>query len=144
MSQETTIRVLCVEDHEDTAQYYRVALGLEPDMECVGLAATTAGLVELVERLRPTLVLLDMLIPGCDSLAALGELRARFPELVIVVCTGLQQPELVQAAHDRGANGFHVKGLELQDTITVIRTAARRGPRAFAGPSGLGAEFLPS
>lgn len=137
MSDETTIRVLCVDDHEDTAHYYRVALRLEPDMECVGLAASTEGLLELVEQTQPTVVLLDLVIPGCDSLAALSDLRARFPDLVIVVNTGLQVPELVVQARERGANAFHVKGLELWDTVLAIRSAVALGPRAFTPPRGM-------
>lgn len=136
MNEPPTIRVLCVDDHEDTAHYYRIALKLEPDMTCVGIAATTEGLLELVEQARPTVVLLDLVIPGCDSLTALSSLRASFPDLVIVVNTGLQDPELVAEARKRGANAFHVKALELQDTFASIREAAARGPRAFMPPRG--------
>lgn len=121
---DTKIRVLCVEDHEATASFYRLALGLEADIEHVGNRESTVGLVEAVRAARPDVVLLDLRIPGCDSLAALSELRASHPALVIMVVSGLDDPRVVDEAFARGASAFFLKSFDIDELPKAIRRAA--------------------
>src|SRR5262245_4773456 len=93
---ESKIRVFCVEDDPATSRYYQLALRDEPDLEFVGAQESTDGLLEKVDSLRPHVALLDLLIPGCEPLDTLSELRARHPELVVVVVSGLDDPRVVE------------------------------------------------
>ena len=128
------IRVLCVDDHEATTSFYRLALDLEPDMEFVGSRRSTEGLLQAVEATRPSVLLLDLLIPGCDSLQALAEIRSHFPSLVILVASGLDEGDVVEEVFRRGGSGFFLKSLDLSDLVTMIRRAAA-GERVNTGPT---------
>jgi DNA-binding NarL/FixJ family response regulator len=122
--EDQKIRVLCVEDDEATASFYRISLNLEPDMQHVGNRSSTEGLLEAVRAARPTVVLLDFRIHGSDSLAALSELRAQFPTLVVIVVSGMDDPKVVDEAFARGASAFFLKGIDLERLPQTIRRAA--------------------
>jgi DNA-binding NarL/FixJ family response regulator len=127
------IRVFCVDDHEETSGFYRIALEFESDMKLVGSLPSTEGLLLAVEATRPSVLLLDLVIPGCDALAALEKLRARFPDLVILVVSGLEESDVVAEAFRRGASGFFLKTMDLRGLTSVIRRAAA-GERVNTGP----------
>ena len=118
------LRVFCVDDDPDTSTFYRLALELEPDMELVGSHESTVGLNEAVADARVSILLLDLLIPGCDSLQALADLRARFPDLPVLVVSGLDEPTVVAEAFRRGANGFFLKTMDLGNLVDAIRRTA--------------------
>ena len=118
------IRVFCVDDDESTVAYYRIAFSIEPDMELVGSSPSTKGLLEAVAAARPTVVLLDLLIPGYDSLEALEELHARWPDLAILIVSGLESDEKVREAFERGARGFFLKATDPTELTAVIRRTA--------------------
>lgn len=127
------IRVFCVDDHEGTSSLYRLAMELESDMEFVGSLASTEGLLQAVEAARPSVLLLDLVIPGCDTLEALRKLRARFPALVVLVVSGLDAGDIVAEAFRCGASGFLLKTMDLDELTPVIRRAAA-GERVNTGP----------
>jgi DNA-binding NarL/FixJ family response regulator len=126
------IRVLCVEDDEATATFYRVALGFEPDLECVATLPGAERLAEEVERLRPDVVVLDLGIPGPDPLEVLSEVAARHPQVGVLVASGYDDPETIDQAFARGARGFAVKTSDLHDMIDAIRRVGR-GERVRLG-----------
>lgn len=119
------IRVLCVEDDEATAAFYRAALGFEPDLECVATLPGSERLSEEVERLRPHVVVLDLGIPGSDPLEALAEVTARHPQVGVLVASGYDDPETIEQAFARGARGFAVKTADLHDVVDAIRRVGR-------------------
>ena len=81
------------------------------------------GLLDTIAETQPSIVLLDLRIPGCDSLAALAEVRARHPELVVMVVSGFDDPEVVAEAFTHGASGFFVKSMDLEALPGAIRSA---------------------
>ena len=119
------IRVLCVDDDEATAAFYRIALGFEPDLECVATLPGAERLTEEVERLRPDVVVLDLGIPGTDPLEALSEVSARHQGVGVLVASGYDDPETIDQAFARGARGFAVKTADLNDMIDAIRRVGR-------------------
>jgi DNA-binding NarL/FixJ family response regulator len=127
------IRVFSIDDDEPTSNLYRVAVGFEPDMEFAGSCTTTAGMIQAVEAARPSILLLDLMMPGCDTLAALRELRARFPTLIVLVVSGLDEASIVTEAFLRGASGFFLKTVDLASVISAIRRAVA-GERVNTGP----------
>lgn len=118
------IRIFLVDDQEEANRFCQLMWSFEPDLELVGSRTTTDGLVEALAATRPSLLVLDLLIPGCDSLAALSEVRARFPSLVVLVASGLDDADIVKEVLRRGASGFFVKSLDLSDLTSLIRRAA--------------------
>src|SRR5262245_65421902 len=102
-------------------------------MQCAGVQTTLVGLVEALERARPTLLLVDLRIPGEDPLAAIREVKRRHPGLAVAVVSGFSDEAHVREAERAGADGFLVKGLDLDELIGRIRRFVA-GERGGQGP----------
>lgn len=125
------IRVFCVDDSAATLRLNQLLVDSQPDMECVGIALTTADLAEDVERTKPHVVLLDYIMPGCSPLETLTDLRARFPEVRLLVVSGYDDESAVDQALAHGATGFFMKTQDVAEFMNAIRRAAR-GERVLA------------
>lgn len=128
---EKHIRVFCVDDSAATLRLNQLLIDAQPDMECVGIALTTAHLAEEVERTSPDIVLLDFIMPGCSPLETLKDLRARFPELRLLVVSGYEDDSAVDQSLAHGATGYFIKTSEASEFMNSIRRAAR-GERVLA------------
>lgn len=148
------VRVLIVDDHPVVRQGLRAFLGSLPDVDLAGEAADADAAVAQAERLRPDVVLLDLVMPGRDGIAVLAELRARVPESRVVVLTSFGRDEQVVAAVRAGAAGYLLKDTDPRALAAAVRAAGRgeavlspaaAGPlmrRVAAGPEGAGAGGL--
>jgi PAS domain S-box-containing protein len=110
--------------------------------EVVGEAATGRDAVELIERTRPALVLLDVSMPDEDGLEALVEIRRRSPGTVVAMFTGFASAELAARARQLGAAAFLQKDIDLDDLIDRLHELLAE--RDAAGPEGAGPEPGPS
>jgi DNA-binding NarL/FixJ family response regulator len=115
-----SIRVICVDDDSSTTELHRVVLGHQPDMECVGTRESTIGLVEEIGRAGA-----NVLMPDSDPLSCIAEARTRYPGLVILVVSGMDDPSVVEETLARGADGYYLKTIDLREMIEAIRMAAR-------------------
>src|SRR4029079_8260447 len=85
----TRIRVLIVDDHAMVRRGMRDFLDLHDDLEVVGEASDGEGALEAVETLRPEVVVMDLLMPGVDGIAATAEIKARQPSIEVAAITTL-------------------------------------------------------
>lgn len=124
MSAPEEIAVLCVDDNPDEARLHKAILDLEPDLCCAGLVHDIQELPGTVRRLRPQVVLLDLVMPGGDALAAMEALRAQQPATAVLVLSGYLEPKKVQRVLDGGARGFVSKGVDPERLLAAVRRAA--------------------
>ena len=120
------IRVVIADDQQLIRAGFRSLLESEPDLEVVADAGTGAETVELVTRLRPDVVLMDIRMPGGDGLWATEQI-AGDPELSgthIVIVTTFELDDYVVRAIRAGASGFLVKDTEPTGLIRAVRVAA--------------------
>jgi DNA-binding NarL/FixJ family response regulator len=120
-------RILIVDDHEVVREGLLRILEQCEDMEVVGWASNGEQAAELTEQLRPTVVLLDLSLPGMHGLDVLPLLLRLNPAPRIVVLTMHDDEDLVLGAVRGGAHGFvlkHSSGVEL---VTAIRRVASGG-----------------
>jgi DNA-binding NarL/FixJ family response regulator len=110
-----------------------VIAGSAPDMEVLGTAANGIEAVSAAERLRPDLVLMDLRMPEMDGVDATRLIRARFPEMKIIMLTTFMEDEYVRSALKRGANGYLLKNMRTAELLDAIR-AAWRGSSLLAQP----------
>jgi DNA-binding NarL/FixJ family response regulator len=107
---------------------FRVILGAEEDIEVVGEAGDGAAAVELVERLRPDVVLMDVQMPGVDGLAAtrriLGAPERHGPVRIVILTTFDREDYLFEALRS-GASGFLLKNASPEDLVESVRVVAR-------------------
>jgi DNA-binding NarL/FixJ family response regulator len=132
---ETT--VLIVDDHRCFADLLAATLASVPGIRCVGTASTAEEGIERVRELAPSVVVMDIQMPGTDGLVATRRLRAASPQTAVAVVTAHQEGEWVTRAAQAGASAFIPKGGPLAELITILEEA-RPGPMRLA-PSVLSA-----
>jgi DNA-binding NarL/FixJ family response regulator len=118
------IRVVLADDHAMVRRGLEQLLSAEPDIDVVGLARDGAEAIELVERLIPDVVLMDLQMPGVDGVAATKHI-AGSGETAVVVLTSFSDSERILAAIDAGAVGYLLKDAEPEHVIEGLRAAAR-------------------
>jgi two-component system, NarL family, nitrate/nitrite response regulator NarL len=96
---EAPVSVLVVDDQELFRAVLRDVVSATPDMTLVGEAASGEAAVDAVEKLSPQLVVMDKRMPGIGGIEAAQRIRARRPEIVVVlVSVELPDPELLNAS----------------------------------------------
>ncbi|NLV81373.1 MAG: response regulator transcription factor [Rhodococcus sp.] len=131
--QSSAVRIALVDDHAILRQGLRTILDREPDLEVVGEAATHVEALDLVQRMRPDIVLLDLkLSAGSDyeGLALCGQLSSAHPGVGVLVLTTFLDEQIVVRAVHAGARGYVVKDVDTTELVRAIR-AVSRGESAF-------------
>jgi NarL family two-component system response regulator YdfI len=119
------IRVLIADDHLVVREGLRTILDTAPDLEWVGEASDGAEAVELAEELSPDVVLMDLRMPGVDGIEAIQQIKARYPEIEIVILTTYDDDEHIVRGLRAGARGYLLKDSSRNVLFETIRAAAR-------------------
>jgi two-component system, NarL family, response regulator LiaR len=119
------VRVLIVDDHNVVRQGLRFLLQHEPGIEVVGDCPDGDSALRAVDRLVPSVVLLDLQMPGMDGIATLRELKARSPATHVIVLTSHQGDDLVFDAVRAGATSYLLKTAGVEEVVRAVRGAAR-------------------
>lgn len=117
------IRVLLVDDHGVVRRGLRGYLEMLDDIEVIGEADNGLTGVELSAELTPDVVLMDLVMPKLDGIAAIGRIKAAQPQVQVVALTSFIEEEKVIAALEAGASGFILKDAEADDVAAAIRAA---------------------
>lgn len=126
-----TIRVFVVDDHPMIRHGLAAMLKAEPGLLWVGDASDGADAVRLAPALAPDVVLMDLVMPRMDGVAAIAALRPLLPKTRFVILTSLLEPAEVRRAMDAGACGYLLKNASSQELVNVIQMAWR-GHRVLA------------
>ncbi len=125
------IRVMLVDDHDMVRRGLSVYLQLQDDLALIGEANNGQEAVALCERLRPDVVLMDLVMPGMDGAAATQAIRSRWPEVQVIALTSFKEQNLVRDALRAGAISYLIKNVTGDDLATAIR-AAHKGRSTLA------------
>jgi DNA-binding NarL/FixJ family response regulator len=117
------MRVLLADDHRLMLDAVRRALESADGFDVVGEAVNGSQLLPLVRRTNPDVVLLDLRMPQLDGLACIDAIRKSRPEIKVIVLSAFSEPERIQAAFNRGANGYIVKNVNPMDLPAALRQA---------------------
>ena len=109
------------DDHGLVLQALHLALEPHPEIEIVGEAKSGSEVLPRVAETDPDLVLLDIRMPGLDGLQVLDRLQKAYPEIKVVMLSGVDDPELATEALRRGATAFLGKGIDPADVAPVLR-----------------------
>jgi two-component system, NarL family, response regulator LiaR len=115
--------VLVVDDHAVVREGLRAFLELQDGIEVAGEAADGEQAIEAVERLRPDVVLMDLVMPKLDGLGAMRELRERAPSLRVIVLTSFLDDDKLLPALRAGAAGYLLKNAQPQELARAVRAA---------------------
>jgi DNA-binding NarL/FixJ family response regulator len=103
------VRVLIVDDHRLFAEALSAILGAESRVDVVGLAATGSEAVRQAAELEPDVVLMDINMPGVDGVEATRRILAKQPATKVLMVTGSDARQDVDAARTAGAAGYVTK-----------------------------------
>ena len=117
------IRVLVVDDHAVVREGLRALLELQDGIEVAGAAENGEAGVEAATRLRPDVILMDLVMPKLDGVAAMRQLRERLPEARVIVLTSFLDEDKLLPALRAGAAGYLLKNAEPSEVVRAVRTA---------------------
>src|SRR5215210_3750188 len=115
------MKILLADDHQLVLQGIRQTLEGVDDIEVVGEAHNGAQVLPLIGRTNPDLVLLDIRMPQLDGLSCLERIRARYPDVKVVVLSASNERQHIEQALRRGASGYIVKSVNTVDLPAAIR-----------------------
>ena len=128
------LSVIIADDNDMMRSILRGMLRGE-EYDVVGEARNGLAAVDMVERLKPDIVCMDVVMPEKNGVEALGEIKAKFPETEVVMVTSNSDPETVQESIQNGASGFIIKpfnAARVLDTLEKIGGRIRqRKPSAW-------------
>jgi NarL family two-component system response regulator LiaR len=123
MTEAEPIRVLLVDDHTVVRSGLGAFLLAFDDLELVGEAGGGEEAVRLCTKVRPDVVLMDLVMPGMDGAEATRAIRERCPHIQVIALTSFKEKELVQGALEAGAIGYLLKNVTADELAGAIRAA---------------------
>jgi DNA-binding NarL/FixJ family response regulator len=121
MKDETSIRVLVVDDHPITRTGIAVILRSQPDMQVCAQAGTVKDAVRLFEEHNPDLTLMDLRLPDGHGVEAIRLICQKRPLAKIIVLTTYEGDEDIHQALQAGAMGYLIKGMSHVVLVKAIR-----------------------
>jgi two-component system, NarL family, response regulator DevR len=119
------INVLLVDDHEIVRLGLMTFINDQPNIQVVGEAGTAAEALQLTERLKPDVILMDIRMPGPGGIEATRQITLRFPESKVVVLTSYSDDDLLMRAIGAGAVGYVLKQVGNEELLRAIIAAAQ-------------------
>lgn len=116
-----TIHLLIADDHPIVRRGLVDLMNTTPDIEVVGEARDGLMAIEMGERLKPDVLLLDLVMPYKDGVEVIQEFQARFPRVRILVLTSFSDDEKVFSAIKAGALGYILKDSSPEELLQAIR-----------------------
>lgn len=128
MSEAKTIRVMLVDDHAVVRSGLGAFLLAYDDLELAGEASSGERAVALCQQVQPDVVLMDLMMPGMDGVAATKLIRDKYPAVQVVALTSFKEKEMVEGALQAGAIGYLLKDVSADELARAIRAAAAGKP----------------
>jgi two-component system, NarL family, response regulator LiaR len=119
-----TIRIVLADDHAVVRQGLRMFLALDPEIEVVGEAANGQQACQAARDLQPDVVLMDLLMPVMDGIAATTAIRRELPDTEVIALTSVLEDVSVLNAMRAGAIGYLLKTTDSDALVRAIKAAA--------------------
>lgn len=119
------IRVLLVDDHAVIRQGLKMLLESRPEIEVVADCENGREALLVVERLKPDVVLMDVVMPGLNGIEATRQIRKASNNTRVVILSGFVDEEQITGALRNGASGYLVKNSDVSELVLAIQTVHR-------------------
>jgi len=117
----TTYSVLVVDDHDIVRQGLSTLFGATADLAVVGEAGDGQAAIDAACRLRPDLIMMDLLMPGVDGVTAIRSLRTACPDAKLAVLTSCEDEDMAFAAVEAGSHAFLLKSMVAAELLQAVR-----------------------
>ena len=118
-----TIKILLVDDHAVVRSGLSKFLLVNKDMKLVGEASDGEEAVQKTSLYRPDVVLMDLMMPGMDGIAATREIHQKYPKVKVIALTSFAEQNIVQGALQAGAIGYLQKNVTAKELARAIHSA---------------------
>lgn len=123
MSTSQVIKVMLVDDHNVVRSGLTTFLKAYDDLELVGEAKNGVEALNLCRKKKPDVILMDLMMPQMDGIAATRAILADYPDIKIVAMTSFEEEELVQGVLAAGAISYLLKNVSSDELAAAIRAA---------------------
>ena len=117
--------MLLADDHPIVRDGLKAILEAEPDIEVVGEAASGQEAAEMVGRLKPDIIIMDLAMPGMSGIEATRHIKQQNPDIKIMALTMHDSDEYFFQVINAGASGYFVKGGSSADLVSALRTVGQ-------------------
>jgi len=124
------LSVIIADDHTLFINGLSMLLKNEPDIEIMNIAANGKEVLGLLHTHTPTLVLLDINMPGINGFEVLKRIKAYYPKIKVVMLSTYNEEHLIEKAKATGADGYLFKNAEKEELLRVMRLVAQ-GQQCF-------------
>jgi NarL family two-component system response regulator LiaR len=118
-----TIKILLVDDHAVVRSGLSKFLLVNKDLKLVGEASDGAEAIQMVSLHKPDVVLMDLMMPGVDGIAATREIHQKYPKVKVIALTSFAEQNMVQGALQAGAISYLQKNVTARELGNAIRAA---------------------
>ena len=123
MNTSQTIQVMLVDDHNVVRSGLATFLRAYEDLELVGEAKNGLEALNLCHQKKPDVILMDLMMPEMDGIAATRAILADYPDIKIIAMTSFEEEELVQGVLAAGAISYLLKNVTADELAKAIRDA---------------------
>jgi NarL family two-component system response regulator LiaR len=123
MDTSQVIRVMLVDDHKVVRSGLATFLKAYDDLELVGEAKNGLEAIQLCHQKKPDVILMDLMMPEMDGIAATRTILADYPDIKIIAMTSFEDEELVHGVLAAGAIGYLLKNVTSDELVKAIRDA---------------------
>ena len=115
-------RVVLVEDHALVRAGLRALLSKEPDLDIVGEASNGREAINIIQSLKPDLILMDLSMQGSNGIEAIATIKRRHPKIRILVVTMHEAEEYIHESLQAGADGYMLKDASHDELCVAVRS----------------------
>ena len=124
-STASPLRVIIVDDSEETRKSIHMMMSLVPDSEVVAFGQNGREAIALARQYQPDIALIDVNMPEMDGLTAIQAIRQEHPTLICIVISAEKDPPTLQRAVSVGAHGYLIKPVTAEQVLSVMERAGK-------------------
>lgn len=119
------IKVVLVDDQVILRESLKFIIEQDSEIEVVGSAGDGREALKLCDRLLPNLVLMDIMMPGCDGVEGTRLIKEKYSSIKVIILTTFNDDDNISKALKNGADGYVLKDIKPDELILAIKSAAK-------------------